>query len=140
MKKIYISSPDHKTLIKIIRGQQLPNGKLPDHLAKLQQELERAQILAPEEMPPRTVGLNAAVTIRDLESDETEEWILTMPAHADPEQRRLSVLAPIGTAILGFREGDEVEWTTPGGTRILKLETVEPGIFTAPDMFDVLYS
>ncbi len=50
--------------------------------------------------------------------------MLVFPAQADIGAQRLSVLAPVGTALLGYREGDEVEWLTPGGLRRLRIEKV----------------
>jgi regulator of nucleoside diphosphate kinase len=135
MKEIHISTHDHKVLSKLISEHSLLIGKTPENLLKLQQELNRATILPPEAMPTGTVGLNATFSIRDIESGELEQWTLTLPEHADVEQRRLSILAPIGTAVLGFCEGDEIEWSTPGGTRVLMLETVEPSSFVARGYF-----
>lgn len=140
MKEIHISTHDHAILSKLITEHSLLTGKTPENLLKLQQELNRATILPAEAMPTCTVGLNAAFSIRDMQSGELEEWTLTLPEHADVEQRRLSILAPIGTAVLGFREGDEIAWSTPGGTRVFMLEAVEPGAFTAPNIFSTLYA
>jgi regulator of nucleoside diphosphate kinase len=140
MKEIHISTHDHKRLSKLVDERSLPNGKVPENLLKLQQELSRATILPAEAMPPRTVGLNTAITIKDMLSGELEEWTLTLPEHADAEQRRLSILAPIGTAVLGFHEGDEINWSTPGGTRVIMLQTVEPGKFTPKNIFSTLYA
>src|SRR5690606_1167611 len=89
-------------------------------------ELERATVVETAEFRPNVVGLRSRVKLRDLQTNEIEEWVLTLPEQANSDQQRLSVLAPVGTAILGYTEGDEIEWETPGGVRKLKIEQVEP--------------
>jgi regulator of nucleoside diphosphate kinase len=59
-----------------------------------------------------------------LDSDETEEYELVYPADADMAHNRISVLAPIGTAILGYRLGDVIEWPVPAGLRRIRVEEV----------------
>ncbi len=127
MKTIYISSEDHARLNKTVNELRSGGGKTFGSLEKLQQELNRAVVLDAGAIPPGVVTINSKVRMRDLDTGETEEWILSMPEHANPDQQRISILAPIGTAILGFSEGDEIEWETPGGIRKLKLEHVEAG-------------
>jgi regulator of nucleoside diphosphate kinase len=70
------------------------------------------------------VTLHALVHVLDLQSGERQEVVLVSPAEADVKERRISVLAPLGTALLGYREGDEVEWLMPGGLRRLRIERV----------------
>ena len=134
MKPIYISSEDHRRLKKIVNDLVTSGGKVPASIKKLGEELERAIVLNVLAIPPEVVTLHSHVKIRDLKTNEVEEWTLTMPEHGDPEKQQLSVLAPIGTAILGFSEGDEIEWETPGGVRTMKLESVKPGAPIVPDL------
>ena len=68
--------------------------------------------------------MNSVVRLRDLDSGETEEYELVYPADADMAHNRISVLAPIGTAILGYRLGDVIEWPVPAGLRRLRVEEV----------------
>ncbi len=139
MKTIYISSDDHRLLSKTINELVRSSGKIPPAIQKLQEELNRAELLSPVAISAKTVTLNSSVQLRDLQTDEVEEWILTMPKYADPDQKRISVLAPIGTAILGFSEGDQIEWETPGGIRSFKIEKVRHRAFTAPGLSRSLY-
>jgi len=97
-----------------------------EHLQELGIELDRAVVLAPGEVPANVVTMNATVRVLDLESGERQELTLVSPAEAEIKARRISVLAPIGTALLGYREGDEVEWLMPGGLRRLLIERVLP--------------
>jgi regulator of nucleoside diphosphate kinase len=95
-----------------------------EHLQELGVELDRALVLAPGEVPANVVTLRAAVHVLDLESGKRLELVLVSPAEADVKAGCISVLAPLGTALLGYREGDEVEWLMPGGRRRLRIERV----------------
>jgi regulator of nucleoside diphosphate kinase len=95
-----------------------------DHLHELCVELERAIVLDPGRVPGDVITMQARVQILDLTSGERRELTLVFPWQADISARRISVLAPLGTALLGHREGDEVEWAMPGGLRRLRIEKV----------------
>lgn len=95
-----------------------------DHLQELAVELERALVLEPGEVPAQVITMNSRVTVLDLKSGAREEWELVLPAEADIRAQRISVLAPLGTALLGYREGDEVEWQVPSGLRRFRIERV----------------
>lgn len=87
----------------------------------LRNELDRAAVLPREQMPQDVAVLGSCVTYVDLETGEKEQYTLTLPQHADVDRQRLSVLSPIGTALLGYREGDRLDWPTPGGNRRLQI-------------------
>ncbi len=89
-------------------------GPRPD-LEPLREELERAEIIDPEQVPSTLVTMNSRVRFRDEVSGEESEVTLVFPAHADSEQDRVSVLAPIGSALLGLSVGDEIDWPLPTG-------------------------
>jgi regulator of nucleoside diphosphate kinase len=90
-------------------------------LRNLAEELDRALILDPAAFPADVVTMNSTVEFEDLETNEVEEYTITFPDNADVERKRISILAPIGTALIGCRVGDTVKWSTPGGTRELKV-------------------
>ncbi len=68
--------------------------------------------------------MDSTVEFEDLGTNEIEAYIITFPDRADVEQKRISILAPIGTALIGCRVGDIVKWSTPGGIRQLKVRRV----------------
>jgi len=94
------------------------------HLHDLASELEHALLVARDEIPPGVVAMDSAVRVLDLSSGERREYTLAYPAEANLAEGRISVLAPLGTALLGYREGDEFEWHMPGGLRRLRIEKV----------------
>ncbi|MCC6766859.1 MAG: nucleoside diphosphate kinase regulator [Deltaproteobacteria bacterium] len=93
-------------------------------LDALAEKLERARIVGPEEVSPGVVTMNSEVMLSDLDSGEKLTVKVVFPAAADPAARHVSVLAPIGLALLGCAEGAEVEWPAPGGKRRLRLTEV----------------
>jgi len=93
-----------------------------EHLAKLKNELSRARIVDPKRVPGDVVTMNSRVRFRDLEEERDYVFSLVFPADADISQNRLSILAPVGAALLGYRVGDVVEWPVPSGTKRLRIE------------------
>lgn len=90
----------------------------------LRRQLERAEVVAPAEIPADVVTMNSQVRVRDLGSGKVTVYTLVFPRDADFSRNRISILAPIGTALLGLRVGDVIEWKVPAGTRRLKVESV----------------
>lgn len=123
-RTIYVTEFDLKRLSNLLNGTRLWNKKDRDFLTSLEEELEWAQIVAPQEIPSDVVTMNSQVRVIDLDSNEEMVFTLVFPAEADYARGRLSVLAPIGTALLGYRAGDTVEWEVPAGVRRLKIEQV----------------
>ncbi len=95
-----------------------------ENLLDLREEIERASIVDAEQLPADVVTLDSSVLVRDVETGLCSTYSVVLPSQADLSAGRVSVLAPLGTALLGFREGDEVEWHMPRGLRRLKIETV----------------
>ena len=68
--------------------------------------------------------MNSRVVVKDVENGENSEYTLVFPEQADVAQGRLSVVSPIGTAILGYSKGDTITWQTPGGPRQIKITDI----------------
>jgi regulator of nucleoside diphosphate kinase len=90
----------------------------------LEGELDRAEIVDPRAVPPDVVTMNSEATVRDLGTGDVEQLRVVFPASAAPRKGAISVLAPLGLALLGAHAGDEVTWDVPGGTRRLRVERV----------------
>jgi regulator of nucleoside diphosphate kinase len=102
-KNLVISSFDKERLGRVLR-----QSEDADLTADLQQEIERAGEVQPEEVPPDVVTMNSTVRVSDLDSGEKHEYTIVFPPEADAEMGRISILSPIGTALLGYRLGDVV--------------------------------
>lgn len=124
-RDIVITSSDRERLLKLIADErEFGNLNHDTHLHDLEKELHRAAVLSSEEIPAEVVTMNSKVLLKDLDSGEETEYTLVYPDDADLEDNRISILAPIGTAILGFREGDILEWEVPAGMVKLQVEKV----------------
>lgn len=126
MKKrpLIISHEDRARLNELINSARTDPRVREDYLAALEGELSRARVVSADKVPADVITMNSIVSLRDLDSDEMEEMELVYPANADMAHQRISVLAPIGTAILGYRLGDVIEWRVPAGLRRLRVEEV----------------
>lgn len=122
-KIIHITEQDSMALRHLLSAA---NRKNPS-LNKLREELQHAKIVSESQLPQDVVALDSRVQLEDLDDNTREEYSIVMPAQADPDHQRLSVLAPVATALLGYRVGDTVEWPMPGGTRRLKVLAVTHG-------------
>jgi regulator of nucleoside diphosphate kinase len=85
------------------------------NLDLLRAELERAEVVEPEDVPPDVVTMNSRVRVADEATGEESELQLVFPAAADAVRGAVSVLAPVGSALLGLRVGSVIEWPVPEG-------------------------
>ena len=95
------------------------------HLETLEHELDHARVVPTAEIPQNVVMLNSRVRLRDLDTGKRTVYTLVFPKDSHNGEDRLSVLAPIGTAILGRRVGDVVECSGPAGVRKLEIEEIQ---------------
>ena len=83
--------------------------------AELQAELDRADMVPPAEIPPHVVTMNSTVQFSILETGKEFCLTLVYPRDMDGSADRLSIFAPVGSALLGLSIGDELAWPGPGG-------------------------
>lgn len=91
---------------------------------RLEEEIARAETVSQRAVAPDVVTMNSQVRVQDLRTKERSEFTVVFPRAVNPDLGRLSVLAPLGMAVIGARAGDVVEWPTPGGSRRLRIEAV----------------
>ena len=135
---IYITHRDKRRLEKMI--EQLKRDPMNrDDLTSLVAELDRANTVNSQEIPRNVVTMNSRVAIVDKDTAERMTFILVFPEEADAEKNRISILAPIGSGMLGYRVGDEFEWPVPGGKRrfviakvVYQPEAKERSLFKIP--------
>jgi regulator of nucleoside diphosphate kinase len=123
--KIYISEFDLKRLKGLINyAKEAWDKRAVEHLDDLDEELERAEVIKPEEIPPDVITMNSTFRLRDLETGEEVAYTLVFPGRAELASGKISVLAPIGIAVLGYRAGDIVEWQVPAGLKTFRVEGI----------------
>jgi len=114
-RKIYVTEADKQKLKKIIDDAIDDKNK---EFKELDAELARAEVVGINKLPADVITMNSRVLL--LMDGIEEEISLVYPHEADVSQNMISVLSPVGIAILGYREGDTVEWRVPSG--IIKVE------------------
>lgn len=105
-------------------GVRERNVRDREHLQQLDDELDRARVVPASEIPADVVTMNSELALRDLDTGEEMVFRLVFPSEANADQQRISVLAPLGTAVLGYRAGDTIEWVVPGRTRRVRIDSV----------------
>jgi regulator of nucleoside diphosphate kinase len=126
MKKssIIMNAADHAELSLAIEAMGRLSERGRSEMTALRGELARAEIVSPEKVPPRVITMNSRAELLDLDTNESMDFTLVFPSDANIEEGKISVLAPLGTAMLGYRVGDEFEWIVPYGRRRLKVTAV----------------
>lgn len=122
--RITITDNDRQRLGSMLQSQIAFETGERRQLEDLEIKLEQAQFVPPEKAPRNLVTMNSVVRLRDLETDEPEIYRLVYPQEAQIADQRLSILAPVGSAILGRREGSVVEWPVLAGRCRLRIDEV----------------
>ncbi len=110
--EITISSIDFERLYALMASLP-PNSFLGKD--ELESELARANVVEPTEVPPMVVTMNSTVRFSVESSQDEFELTLVYPKDVDSSGKKISILAPVGSALLGLSQGDEIEWPKPGG-------------------------
>lgn len=123
-RSIFITSKDQERLEKLIQLEEefATDSKAP--LQELKDELKRAVVTEPQNIPHDVITMRSQVLLKDLSSGEEMIYTLVYPDEANILEGKISVLAPIGMAILGYREKDRVDWAIPEGVAQLKVEKI----------------
>ena len=123
MNPIYLTEEDYRQLIHLIQVQKHQQDFSPS-INRLKEKLKRALRLAAEAIPPEVVTMNSRVRVIELKSSSEMTITIVYPQEADFNAGKISILSPLGTAILGSRQGDEVIWTAPYCKFIYRIKKV----------------
>ncbi len=123
---IYITEIDRQRLEKLIERAAEYEGVSAnqEYLRRLEQELEHAVTVPSKEVPDDIITMRSRVRLSDLNTGDEVVYTLVFPSEANFDEGKISVLAPIGTAMLGYRAGSIIEWVVPSGLRRLKVKEV----------------
>jgi len=121
---IYITDNDMRRLRELIIVAREFGKEDEMYLQELENELNRGKVVKPQDIPPNVITMNSEVYLRDLNTKEEITYRLVFPYRADASKGRVSILAPIGTALLGYSVGDTIEWKVPAGIAKLKVEKI----------------
>ncbi|HRQ64326.1 MAG TPA: nucleoside diphosphate kinase regulator [Xanthomonadaceae bacterium] len=119
---IVISSSDLERLETLLDRPQYASTAGADLLRR---EINRADVRSPQEMPADVITMNSTARFRNVDSGETREMSLVYPSEADAGAGRVSILAPVGSALLGLSVGQEIDWPGPDGRQLrLRVEAI----------------
>jgi len=122
---IILTWPDHAELTLLVESRRYRSGTLDGPaFESLVGELARAELVASCDIPSNVVTMHTRFRARDLDTNENLTLTLSWPDEADANRGWINVLAPLGIALLGCREGQLVDWPVPGGHRRLRVEEV----------------
>jgi regulator of nucleoside diphosphate kinase len=122
-RKIYITKPDFERLSKTVYDMIGRGLEGKEYLEDLKTELDRAVVVDEKKIPADVITMNTKAVLL-MDGTDRETVTLVYPNEIDPAENRISVLSPIGTAILGYREGERVKWKVPDGTADITVEKV----------------
>jgi regulator of nucleoside diphosphate kinase len=106
-------------LIELMRNQR--DSSNATYVNKLEDELEFAEVVAPEDIPSDVITMRSKVKLKDLDTNAEEVYSIVFPTEANSGEGKISILAPLATAILGRKRGDTVEFQAPSRLRRLKV-------------------
>jgi regulator of nucleoside diphosphate kinase len=111
LPQIYLTQADLDRLLKLVDAQRGKSAEM------LESELLRAQVVPRDEIPSDVVTMNSRVVFKNETTGEQREVTLVYPGSADIDAGRISVLVPVGAALLGMRVGQTIDWELPSGKK-----------------------
>jgi regulator of nucleoside diphosphate kinase len=124
MREIRITGPDMERLRALIEEARRGDPRKRAEFKDLEAELDRAMQVPAQEMPRDVITMNSEALLVDLDTGEEMIYRLVFPGQADIARMQISILAPVGTAMLGYRVGDAFEWEVPAGRRRLMVKEI----------------
>lgn len=121
---IQITEYDRERLLKLLQEAGSTEYRGSEYLDQLRSELERATVVALQDVPADVITMNSTVCLVDTATGEEETYTLVFPEDANLAQGKISILAPVGTGMFGYRVGDIFEWDVPAGKRRLLVKKI----------------
>jgi regulator of nucleoside diphosphate kinase len=119
--QLVLRHDDYKLLLSYLNGSRGKTYFDRKNTEDLQTEMKKARIVNNNDFPEDVIRLNSMVRIRTEGKEEIMELVLVTPDKADNSEKKISIMSPIGTALLGFRQGQKVKWHVPYGQRTLTI-------------------
>lgn len=123
-RPIFVTSFDKERLEQVLAEAKRSEYRGSEYLVRLEHEIARAKVVSSKEIPPDVITMNSKTRLVDIDTGEEMTYSLVFPEDADILQDKISILAPIGTAMLGYRVGDIFEWPVPEGIRKIQVKEI----------------
>lgn len=123
--RLVLAKDDYEIIMSYIR-KGLPTITFNrQDVEELELELKKARVVHKDELPEDIVRLNSTVTIKEEKENKIMELTVVTPERANIKQRLISIMSPIGTALIGFRKGQQVKWKVPAGKKTFTIMDVQ---------------
>lgn len=122
---IYVTNSDRDRLANMIELTREQDDRANFmYVGKLEGELESAEVVAPDDIPPDVVTMRSKVKLKDLDTNEEKIYSIVFPSEANLDEGKISILAPLATALLGYKRGNIVEVEAPSRLRRLLISEI----------------
>ena len=121
---VVLLKKDYEILNSYVKNLQGMQVSEKENYSKLSQELKRALLVEEKDFPKEVVRLDSTVVIKDLTTNRNMTVTIVLPKYANIKQKKVSVLAPVGTALIGFKKGQVVSWNVPSGNKDFEIVEV----------------
>jgi regulator of nucleoside diphosphate kinase len=116
-KQPVLSKADHDTIMSYIKNGETAAQFNRADAEELLAEIKRARIVSDKELPADVIRLNSVIHLRDKTANKQMQLILVTPKQANIKEKKISVMSPVGIALIGCRKGQQVKWRVPIGER-----------------------
>ncbi len=123
-RRVYITDYDLHRLSMLLRSQGDLKRPGKEQLLDLAADLKRAVVVSAQKVVPNVITMNSRFRLKDLDTSEEGEYTLVFPGRANKGQGKISILAPIGAALIGAREHETISVMTPSGIKQLRVEAI----------------
>lgn len=121
---IILREDDYQVLLSFLKDARYTRSIDAQNIHDLGAELKRAKLVSREKFPGDVVRLNSKIKIQEAGKNQTIEITLVTPDKADIKDKKISVIAPVGTAVLGFKKGQTISWQVPAGKKTFTIMDV----------------
>lgn len=122
--QLVVTKEDYEILISCLNNMYGRAAFDRQNAQELKNELKKATLVNAADFPGDVVRLNSRVKIKSEKKDEIMELMIVTPDKADIKKRKISIMAPLGTALIGFRQGQKVNWQVPSGKKTFTIMEV----------------
>ena len=124
-EQLILAKDDHEVIVGHLKLGLASKTFSREEAESLEIELKKAKLVDKDVLPDDVVRLNSTVTIKDEKKGKVMELTVVTPEQADIKLRKISVMSPIGTALIGFRKGNKISWKVPSGSNTFQILEVK---------------
>ncbi|MFL5740205.1 MAG: nucleoside diphosphate kinase regulator [Flavisolibacter sp.] len=121
---LILRKDDYEIILSFLKNGPHKHSFDRKNAEELKVELKKAKLVSPDKLPEDVVRLNSKLKVKEDQNGKILEFVLVTPDKADIKERKISIMAPIGTALIGYRQGQKVKWQMPAGKKTFTIMEV----------------